>query len=32
VRQKLSELQPDRLTPLEALAALYELKKLDASD
>lgn len=28
IQQKLVELQPDRLTPLEALATLYELKEL----
>jgi DNA mismatch repair protein MutS len=28
IQQKLAALQPDRLTPLEALATLYELKEL----
>jgi DNA mismatch repair protein MutS len=32
VRRKLGELQPDRLTPLAALATLYELKKLNEQD
>ena len=32
VREKLTELQPDRLTPLEALNILYELKELNDAD
>ena len=32
VRQKLTELYPDNLSPLDALAVLYELKKLNEKD
>jgi DNA mismatch repair protein MutS len=32
VFKKLDELQPDRLSPLEALSALYELKKLSNAE
>ena len=32
VRRKLDELHPDSLTPLDALAVLYELKELNERD
>jgi len=32
VRKKIAEIQPDRLTPLDALATLYELKELNEKD
>ncbi len=32
VRQKLTELYPDNLSPLDALALIYELKKLNEDD
>lgn len=32
IRKKIEELQPDRMTPLEAISILYELKELNDAD